>query len=112
MGSEYATLEQFRSKLSMSHLNVELLEPVNPVLDLNPPTIKVRIDSKRFDVRRLQGFVQGDNILNIEKVAGSENDFLVRAEKPLTGRRNKYTLTAPLLTGGWGWFSQPWFNID
>lgn len=111
MGSKYATLEQFRSKLSMSRLDVELIGPVSPVLDINPPAITVRIDAERFDVRRLQGFVQGNNSLNIEKIAGSETDFLIQAEKPLTGRRNKYTLTAPMKKGGWGWFSQPWFNI-
>ena len=111
MGGGYATLKQFRSKLSMSRLNVDFLEPVNPVLKDNPPTIRVRIDTDRFDVRRLQGFVQGNNSLEIEKIAGSEADFIIRAEKPLTGRRNKYTLTAPLKKGGWGWFSQPWFNI-
>lgn len=111
MGGGYATLKQFRSKLSMSRLNVDFLEPVNPVLKNNPPAIKIRIDTDRFDVRRLQGFVQGNNSLEIEKIAGSEADFLIRAEKPLTGRRNKYTLTAPLKKGGWGWFSQPWFIL-
>ena len=111
MGGGYATLEQFRSKLSMSRLNLEILDPVNPVLSENPPIIKVRIDADRFNVRQLQGFVQGDNSLKIEKIAGSESDYLIHAEKPLTGRRNKYTLTAPLREGGWGWFSQPWFIL-
>lgn len=111
MGGGYATLKQFQSKLSMSRLNLEIIEPVNPVLSDNPPVIKVRIDTDRFDVRRLQGFVQGDNSLKIEKIDGSHADFIVQAEKPLTGRRNKYTLTAPLKNGGWGWFSQPWFIL-
>jgi biofilm PGA synthesis lipoprotein PgaB len=111
MGGGYATLEQFKSKLSMNRLNAELLDQINTIPVNNPPQIKVRLDAKRFDLRRLQGFVQGGNSLKIEKVAGSESDFLVQAEKPLTGRRNKYTLTVPLKTGGWGWFSQPWFLI-
>lgn len=112
MGGGYATLKQFRSKLSMSRLNLEVLDPVNPVLSENPPAIKVRIDTDRFDVRQLQGFVQGNNSLNIEKIAGRESDYLIQAEKPLTGRRNKYTLTVPLKKGGWGWFSQPWFILQ
>ena len=95
----------------MNRLDADLLDPINTMPDNNPPQIKVRLDAKRFDLRRLQGFVQGDNSLKIEKVAGSESDFLVQAEKPLTGSRNKYTLTVPLKTGGWGWFSQPWFLI-
>lgn len=109
MGGGYATLEQFRSKLAMSRLDIELLAPVNPLPDVNPPVIKVRLDAGRFDLRRLQGFVQGDNALVIEAIAGTESDYTVTAAKPLTGRRNKYTLTAPLRGGGWGWFSQPWF---
>lgn len=108
MGGGYASLKQFKSKLSMHRLDAQLLIPVDSVADVNPPTMQVRLDPKRFDIRRIQGFVQGDNTLSIEKIAGSEADFLVRAEKRLTGRRNKYTLTVPLRAGGWGWFSQPW----
>ena len=70
MGGGYATLKQFRSKLSMSRLNVDFIEQVNPVLSVNPPAITVRIDNKRFDIRQLQGFVQGNNSLKIEKIAG------------------------------------------
>ncbi len=112
MGGSYATLEQFRSKLSMKRLDAEIFGQVNTVPNSNPPTLKVRLDADRFDLRGLQGFVQGDNSLKIEKVDGSQADYLIQAEKPLTGRRNKYTLTVPLESGGWGWFSQPWFLID
>lgn len=111
MGGGYATLEQFQSKLLMKRLDAEIVGQVNTIPDRNPPIIKVRLDADRFDLRRLQGFVQGDNSLKIEKVDGSQADYLIQAEKPLTGRRNKYTLTVPLKSGGWGWFSQPWFLI-
>jgi peptidoglycan/xylan/chitin deacetylase (PgdA/CDA1 family) len=112
MGGPYATLKQFRSKLSMNKLDAEVIGAVDTIPDSNPPAITVRLDTQRFDVSRLQGFVQGNNKLKIEKVSGSQSDFLLQAEAPLTGRRNKYTLTVPLKSGGWGWFSYPWFLIQ
>jgi len=111
MGGGYATLEQFRSKLSMHRLNAQIIGEADTILVNDPPAIQVRLDVDRLDLRRLQGFVQGENRLKIEQIKGSTTDFLLQAEKPLTGRRNKYTLTVPLKTGGWGWFSHPWFRI-
>ncbi len=111
MGGVYATLEQFRSKLSMHRLNAEIIGEGDTIPANDPPALRVRLDVDRIDLERLQGFVQGENRLKIEQVKGSPTDFLIQAEKPLTGRRNKYTLTVPLKTGGWGWFSHPWFRI-
>jgi len=114
MGGPFASLQSFRSKASMHALNVAVLSPPSPVLlDVDPPTLKVRIAPDEYDLGQLQGFVQGDNRLLIEIVNHQEGVVAIRAEKPLAGRRNKYTLTAPLKKGGgWAWFSQPWFRLD
>ncbi len=112
MGGPFASLQSFRDKANMHPLEVNVLTPPTPVLDeKNPPILSVQIRSDRYDLGRLQGFVQGDNRLIIKVDAAKGNVVTVQAEKPLIGRRNKYTLTAPLRDGsGWAWFSQPWFQ--
>lgn len=111
MGGGYATLQGFRAKVAMHPLQIELLEPVNPVLTgTSPPQLRVRLAPERYELNRLQGFVQGDNRLRIKPLAGVPGGYVVQAERPLAGRRNKYTLTVPLRGGGWAWFSQPWFR--
>lgn len=112
MGGGFATLEGFRSKGAMAPLQLELLPPVDPVwTDAGAaPLLTVRLAPDRYELGRIQGFVQGDNVLRIEPLAGKPGTFRVQAEKPLSGRRNKYTLTVPLRAGGWAWFSQPWFR--
>lgn len=112
MGGGFATLKGFRSKSAMAPLQLELIPPVDPVwADASAaPVLTVRLASGLYEPGRLQGFVQGDNALRIEPVPGKALTFRVQAEKPLSGRRNKYTLTVPLRQGGWAWFSQPWFR--
>jgi len=112
MGDGFATLEGFRSKGAMAPLQLELLPPVDPVWtdSGSAPVLTVRLAPDRYELERLQGFVQGDNSLRIEPLPGKPGTFRVQADKPLSGRRNKYTLTVPLRQGGWAWFSQPWFR--
>lgn len=112
MGGPYATLKGFTQKLQMAPLVVTEENPAEPVLSVNnPPSLKVHIDSSDADLGRLNCFVQGDNSCRAIAVDGEPGVFVVEAEKPLTGRRNKYTLTAPNAKGsGWHWYSHLWVN--
>jgi len=112
MGGPFASMDSFRSKSEMFPLQIDLLPPLNPVLDkeMEIPQLTVRLSPTLYDLKRLQGFVQGDNQLLITPVPERDGDFIVEAQKPVTGRRNKYTLTVPIRGGGWAWFSQPWFR--
>jgi peptidoglycan/xylan/chitin deacetylase (PgdA/CDA1 family) len=112
MGGGFATLDGFKSKAAMAPLQIALLSEVDPVLGPGEtaPQLNIRLSPQLYELERLQGFVQGDNRLVITPVSGRLGEYTVQAEKPLTGRRNKYTLTVPLRSGGWAWFSQPWFR--
>ena len=113
MGGPYATLAGFEEKARMRALPVRILAPTSPVLGPAPtaaPSLRVMIAGSGIDLRQLRCFVQGDNDCRVEAVAGKPGEFLVTAVAPLSGRRNKYTLTAPGKRGGWYWFSQPWFQ--
>lgn len=110
MGGVYATLEGFREKLLVKALPVEVVSPSTPVVEWeDPPTLVVRIDGDQVDLSRLRGFLQGEGDVNITPDPENAGRFVVRASRPLTGRRNKYTLAAPGKRGGqWYWFSQLW----
>ena len=111
MGGPYATLAGFRQKLAMRALPVRVLSPASPVVGAqDPPVLIVRIDPHSgADLARMHCYVQGQaqgRITADPKVPGR---FTVQARRPLAGRRNKYTLTAPAATGrGWYWFSRLW----
>ncbi len=110
MGGPFASLQSFKNKAAMRPFELEVVSPASPVVKkTEPPVLTVRVPPGKYDLRRLQGFVQGDNRLSLD-VQGDV--VVVSAEKPLAGRRNKYTLTVPLQSGGgWAWFSHPWFRL-
>jgi len=112
MGGPYASLESFQSKAAMHPFVVKVLEPETPVLTgATPPRLKFEVDPQVYELDRLQGFVQGQNSLVFDNSGLAQGVISVVAEKTLSGRRNKYTLTVPLRDGaGWAWFSQPWFR--
>ncbi len=112
MGGEYGTLTEFQDKARLRALPVRVLEPGSPVLPTggNPPTLVVEIAGEGVDFDRMKCFVQGENACRVSPDPLRPGRFTVRADRPLTGRRNKYTLTAPGTRSGWYWFSQPWFR--
>ncbi|HEY5672641.1 MAG TPA: polysaccharide deacetylase family protein [Malonomonas sp.] len=112
MGGPYATLAGFREKLAMKPLLVTAEEPISPVVGDNPPILKLQIKDPAADLRQMNCFVQGENNCRAEPIAGQPGWYQVVADKPLTGRRNKYTLTVAGKQGGWHWYSHLWLRAD
>lgn len=110
MGGPYATVKGFVDKLRMKPLVVLNETPFSTVVRDNPPELLLQIDTLAVDMRRVNCFVQGDNVCRIEKVPGRAGWYLVSADQSLSGRRNKYTLTVPGKRGGWHWYSHLWLN--
>lgn len=112
MGGVYASLEGFQEKASMHALPVTVLAPASPVLEdpAEAPVLELKIDQREIRPGGLRCFVQGDNECRVTPLPDDPDGFRVTASKPLVGRRNKYTVTAPGKRGGWYWFSQPWFQ--
>ncbi len=111
MGGPYATLAGFKTKLSMQPLAVSEVDPFDPIIRKNPPVLSLRIAAQPINPKRINCFVQGENRCRVE--ADPERGvgwYQVIAEQPLTGRRNKYTLTLQSNKGGWLWYSHPWIN--
>jgi len=112
MGGPFATLEGFVNKLKMKPLVVADEIPFSTVVTDNPPELLLQIETGDVEMRRVNCFVQGENSCQVQPLAGRDGWYRVVAEQPLTGRRNKYTLTAPGKQGGWHWYSHLWLNAD
>lgn len=113
MGGPFATLDDFKSKVMMKPLPVLDQEPVSPIIAVGqtPPVLDLYMPGLSGGAQQFNCFAQGSNScrVSVNKVRG-EGWYQVVAEKPLSGRRNKYTLTRQSAGGGWLWFSQLWIN--
>ena len=113
MGGSYATLSGFVNKLHMGPLEVAEAVPFDPVVRTNPPQLELELMGVAPPAAVINCFVQGDNRCWVEdRPELGAGHYLVRAEKPLTGRRNKYTLTWQGEDRRWRWYSHPWINAE
>lgn len=113
MGGPYANMPGFLRKIGMRALDVQRSSPNNPVIrDDNPPVLTLKLADSALARGQINCFVQGDNSCRVERNAAKKDEIKVVAEKPLTGRRNKYTLTALGDDGRWFWYSHLWINAS
>jgi len=113
MGGAYASLEGFISKLKTRSLQVHEISPVDPIIrQQNPPELRLKLVNPEVSKGVINCFVQGENTCTVERVAERKDELVVRAAKPLSGRRNKYTLTTLGKDGNWRWYSRLWINAD
>jgi peptidoglycan/xylan/chitin deacetylase (PgdA/CDA1 family) len=111
MGGPFATYEGFLSKLKMKPLEVVEVVSADPVIRLeNPPLLRLKLKNPADAKRHFNCFAQGDNSCAVRPVEGVDGWIEVQAQKPLQGRRNKYTLTMQPASGGWAWYSHLWVN--
>jgi len=113
MGGPYATLDGFAEKLPMKALPLKVVSPSSPVIEeQDPPLLVVDIEEGGIDLSRLRCFVQGQPEATISPDSEVTGRYHIQARAPLSGRRNKYTLTAPgKKDGRWYWFSQLWIKM-
>lgn len=111
MGGPYASIKSFITKLKMKALDVIEVEPVDPIIrEQNPPLLRLTLADERMTRWQFNCFAQGGNSCSVEPDSEHKGAILVKAEKPLEGRRNKYTLTVLGPDGHWQWFSHLWIN--
>jgi peptidoglycan/xylan/chitin deacetylase (PgdA/CDA1 family) len=111
MGGPYALLDGFIDKLNMRSLGVLAQNPADPIIrDQNPPELRLRLNDVEVAQGQINCFVQGENRCRVERNPERKDEIFIQADKQLTGRRNKYTLTALGSDGRWKWFSQLWIN--
>lgn len=109
MGGPFATLDGFKSKFSMQPMQVFAQTPLDPVIQTNPPVLSFKLQGQRaVPPQQFNCFVQGENRCWVE--TDNSDGYKIVAEQPLTGRRNKYTLTLLTRQGDWLWYSHLWVN--
>lgn len=111
MGGSSATLESFRDKLRLRPLPVTVVAPASGLVagSVAPELVVDIAPAPGVDFTRLVAFVDGKpvKLLRDSSVAGR---YRFRAERALTERRSKYTLTAPGPRGEWYWFTFLWIR--
>ena len=114
MGGPYATLEGFRQKSRMRALRITNHRLRSPLLDnSNPPILEVEVDTEGLNAAAMQFFVEGQPRVLQRPNPDDLGRLLLQADKPLTGRRTLYTLTAPSADGlAWHWFSHVWVRPE
>ena len=111
MGGPFATLKGFKNKLAMGPLVVNAEDPSDPIIGENPPVLHFQIAGEPINAKRFNCFVQGDNQCSVKSdEKNGAGWYQIIAEKPLTGRRNKYTVTLLSAKGQWLWYSHLWVN--
>jgi peptidoglycan/xylan/chitin deacetylase (PgdA/CDA1 family) len=111
VGGEHSSLDEFRSKLFMKSLPVQIVSPKSTVITgENPPVLRFYLKHNDVDNSTLHCFVSGstDECL-VRTLNDAEGLFEVMAFQPIMGRRSKYTVTASNANGRtWYWYSQLW----
>jgi peptidoglycan/xylan/chitin deacetylase (PgdA/CDA1 family) len=110
VAGRYALLDEFRNKLFLQNLPVEVPKLQSPVINSeNPPTLRFYLKPGKYVADTLRCFVPGQNECMVRAIEGETDWYEVGALNPLGGRRSKYTLTASDASGRvWYWFSQLW----
>lgn len=113
MGGPFATLKGFVNKLHMQPLLILDQDPFDPVITDNPPVLSFKLADNSIHPGRFNCFVQGENHCRVERdVDKKDGWYKIIADEPLSGRRNKYTLTLQGRENQWLWYSHPWINAE
>jgi peptidoglycan/xylan/chitin deacetylase (PgdA/CDA1 family) len=112
MTDQFGQMDRFTEKVNINPLPVTEVIPSNTLSEINPPVLRIRFENKRFDLGRLQCFVQGSDcvltVLDPQSVVVE-----IKANNKLSSRRHLYTLTVPQIgTSKWYWFSHQWIFPD
>jgi peptidoglycan/xylan/chitin deacetylase (PgdA/CDA1 family) len=109
MGAGFVALEEFRSKLFMNSLSLEIVSQKSPVVeDVNPPDFRFYLKEDEVVPSSMKCYVPGQTC-SVDVIDGEEGYYQLSVANPLQGRRSKYTVTASDSTGrNWYWYSQLW----
>lgn len=110
VGGIYSEPTEFRSKVFMRHLPIEVLEPANMVLeDSSPPELVFRLENGEYDKSTLRCFISGQSECVIKQNEHKPGTYTLQAHSRLESRRSKYTITASDPDGKrWFWYSHLW----
>ncbi len=104
MAEIFGDIKDFALKIGTLPLPVESVIPKEPLIILqNPPVLRVKLK----EVVKNIGCYKADG----EKIKMkwlSDIEFLIYSSTPLKAPRDRYTCTAPSISGRWYWYSHMW----
>jgi peptidoglycan/xylan/chitin deacetylase (PgdA/CDA1 family) len=102
-----AEMAAVKEKVNMNALRVDMNCQVG-LQKSEKPALIVVMKEKGLRMDQLQCFTGGGRC----SITMNGNTVALKANSPLKGRRNKYTLTAPDNKGKWHWFSYVFVNTE
>jgi peptidoglycan/xylan/chitin deacetylase (PgdA/CDA1 family) len=110
MNDQYGSMPVFIEKANMNALRAKEAPEVSTAYAENPPELRLSFPRGDYDMKRIQGFIQGgDAILEIS--GDSIISVSLKCNKRLSARRVIYTITVPSVTGKkWFWHSHLWID--
>ncbi|HLF35630.1 MAG TPA: polysaccharide deacetylase family protein [Cyclobacteriaceae bacterium] len=110
MNDQYGSMPVFIEKANMKALRAKEAAESSTAYVENPPELKFSFSRSDYDLKRIQGYIQGgDAILEIS--GDSIISVSLKSNRRLSARRVIYTITVPAVTGKkWFWHSHLWID--
>ena len=106
-GGIYANWNTLKTKLMSQPLPVDYRAMPDPITQLNPPQLVVRLLEALPNSQKLNCFVNGDWMpVHWENAM----TFTMQPTKPLAAGRSRYNCTYPISEGRFYWFSHQWLR--
>ena len=103
MNENFGNMDGFTLKLNTLDLGVKSAEPWDPLVQLNPPKLKVKLKNS---MKYLGCYTANGKRIKVRWQ--SDTEFEAQATSPLKGVRDRYTCTGQDYKGQWYWYSHLW----
>jgi len=107
MAEAFANMDEFRVKVSSLPLPVSGIQPWDPVVNHNRPSIVVTLGDTDARLDQLACYVSGQGRTAVIW-RQQKRSFLVQPQRTLNSGRQRVNCTAPRADGRYYWFSHPW----
>lgn len=104
INERHGDLESFQLKVTTQPLEIQLVEPFDPVIQHNPPTLTITF--KQAPSAPIQCFDQAGTPLNLNWI--NDTQLQMQSNQPLSPPRNRYACTQQMENGDWRWMSHSW----
>lgn len=104
INERHGDLESFQIKVNTQPLEIQFVEPFDPVIQHSPPTLTITF--KQAPSAPIQCFDQAGTPLNLNWI--NDTQLQMQSNQPLSPPRNRYACTQQMENGNWRWMSHSW----
>lgn len=104
INERHGDLDSFKVKVNTHPLAVQHLDPFDPIIEHNPPTLTLTF--KQAPTVPIQCFDQAGTPLELNWITNTQ--LQIQSTQPLKPPRNRYACTQQMASGDWRWISHSW----